>query len=141
MLPEVSFRKYAQKQGVTFVFYDKFVDLCAQKGIAPTTAALKMGFSKATPTKWKNSKAVPRGDTLHRVAAYFGVTEGELLSDDPIQLNSAKRERDGNLQLRENLRDSYAFRILYDTTDGATDADMLEAAAIIARRKEERSRG
>lgn len=140
MLPEVSFRKYAQKQGVTFVFYDQFVDLCAQKGIAPTAAALELGFSKATPTKWKKSGAVPRGDTLKRVAVYFGVTERSLLQDEPVQLGSATREQDGIITLREDLRHNYAFRILYDTTDGATEADMLEAAAIIARRKEERSK-
>lgn len=46
---------------------------------------------------------------------------------------------DMHIQLREDLRNSYAFRVLYDTAEGATDADLLEAAALLARRKEERT--
>ena len=38
------------------------------------------------------------------------------------------------------MRDSMAIRILFDTLEDATDADILEAAATIARRKEERDK-
>ena len=121
------------------MFYDQFVDLCSQKGVSPTSAAVEIGLSKATPTKWKKTKAIPKGDTLKKVAAYFGVTESQLLTDERIQLDSTEDSQDVSFELREELRNNYAFRILYDTIDGATDADMLEAAAIIARRKEERT--
>lgn len=67
------------------MFYDVFVELCQQKGVKPTTAAVEMGFSKATPTKWKNTGAVPRGETLKTVAAYFGVSEGYLLQTENNQ--------------------------------------------------------
>lgn len=123
------------------MFYDQFVDLCDQKGVSPTFAALDIGLSKATPTKWKKEQSIPKGETLKKVAAYFGVTESQLLSGEPIQLGSASSEQESNFQLREELRNNYAFRALWDTMDGATDADILEAAAIIARRKEERSKG
>lgn len=118
------------------MFYDKFAELCEQKGVTPTAAAVAIGLSKATPTKWKKSKATPTGKTLKKIAAYFCITESELLSDEKIQLI-----QDEQVELRDELRNSSAFRILYDTLKNATDADMLEAAAIIARRKEERDRG
>ena len=63
------------------MFYDLFLKLCEYKGVAPTTAALEMGFSKATPTKWKNSGATPSGKSLRTIAAYFGVTESYLLNE------------------------------------------------------------
>lgn len=115
------------------MFYDKYVELCKQKGVTPTAAALEIGLSKATPTKWKRSGYTPSGDNLKKIAVYFGITESELLSDEKIQLADTKQ-----VELREDIRNSYAFRILYDTLEDATDADILEAAAIIARRKEER---
>lgn len=118
------------------MFYDKFAELCDQKGVTPTAAAVAIGLSKATPTKWKKSNATPTGKTLKKIAAYFGITESELLSDEKIQLI-----QDEQVELRDELRNNSAFRILYDTLKNATDADMLEAAAIIARRKEERDRG
>lgn len=122
------------------MFYDKYVELCSQKNISPTAAALAIGLSKATPTKWKASGATPSGDNLKKIAAYFGVTESDLLSDESIQLPTKKNESDKHIELREDLRNSMAFRILYDTLENATDADMLEAAATIARRKEERDK-
>lgn len=122
------------------MFYDKYVELCSQKNISPTAAAREIGLSKATPTKWKTSGATPSGDNLKKIAAYFGVTESDLLSDESIQLPTKKNESSKHIELREDLRNSMAFRILYDTLDGATEADMLEAAANIARRKEERDK-
>lgn len=41
------------------MFYDKFAELCDQKGVTPTAAAVAIGLSKATPTKWKKSNATP----------------------------------------------------------------------------------
>ena len=117
------------------MFYDKYVELCKQKGVTPTAAALEMGLSKATPTKWKTSGATPSGDNLKKIAVYFGITESDLLSEEKIQLIPNRQ-----VELREELRNNSAFRVLYDTLKDATDADMLEAAAIIARRKEERNR-
>lgn len=122
------------------MFYDKYVELCDQRNISPTAAALEIGLSKATPTKWKTSGATPSGDNLKKIAAYFGVTESDLLSDESIQLSARKDEDSKHIELREDLRNSMAFRILYDTLENATDADMLEAAATIARRKEERDK-
>lgn len=64
------------------MFYDKYIELCRFKGVSPTTAALEMGFSKATPTKWKKSKSYPSGKNLKKIAEYFGVTEFFLLQDN-----------------------------------------------------------
>ena len=122
------------------MFYDKYVELCDQRNISPTAAALEIGLSKATPTKWKTSGATPSGDNLKKIAAYFGVTESDLLSDENIQLPASNDESSKRIELREDLRNNMAFRILFDTLEDATDADMLEAAATIARRKEERDK-
>ena len=116
----------AQKEGLKIVFYDRYVELCKRNGVSPTTAALEMGLSKATPTKWKRDKSTPSGKTLKVIADYFGVTTMELLDESTVET-------------RSQLRDSFAYRTLFDTLPGATDADLLEAAALIARRKEERN--
>ena len=75
------------------MFYDKFVELCQAKGVRPTVAAVDMGLSKATPSKWKKTKATPQTETLTLVANYFGVSVNSLLevenSNQPeIQLDS-----------------------------------------------------
>ena len=65
------------------MFYDKFSALCSQKGISRNKAALEIGLSNATPTKWKNTGATPSGDTLQKIADYFGVTTDYLLGSEP----------------------------------------------------------
>lgn len=62
------------------MFYDLFCDLCKHKGVSPTRASLEIGLSKSTATKWKNTGATPNGDTLSKIADYFGVSTDYLLN-------------------------------------------------------------
>lgn len=64
------------------MFYDLFCELCERKGVKPTRAALDMGFSNATPTKWKKTGAAPSGESLARIAEYFGVSTDYLLGKE-----------------------------------------------------------
>ena len=60
-------------------FYDTFVSLCESHGVSPTQAAIDAGLSRSAPTKWKREPYIsPSGDTLRRVAKYFGVSVGYL---------------------------------------------------------------
>lgn len=64
------------------MFYDRFKQLCERKGVSCNKAALEIGLSNATPTKWKKTGATPVGDTLDRIAVYFGVTTDYLLGKE-----------------------------------------------------------
>lgn len=63
------------------MFYDKFKMLCVQRGITPSKASAEIGLSNATPTTWKKRGLTPKGDTLKKIADYFGVSIEYLLSD------------------------------------------------------------
>lgn len=75
------------------MFYDRFKQLCDQKGVSCNKAALEIGLSNATQTKWKKTGATPRGDTLDKIAAYFGVTTDYLLGKEPEKAPTAGGER------------------------------------------------
>lgn len=64
------------------MFYDRFKQLCDRKGVSCNKAALEIGLSNATPTKWKKTGATPVGETLDKIAAYFGVTTDYLLGKE-----------------------------------------------------------
>jgi transcriptional regulator with XRE-family HTH domain len=70
---------------VESVFYDKFKELCDQRGISCNKAALDMGLSNATPTAWKKRGLTPKADTLAVIASYFGVSVGYLLGEEDIK--------------------------------------------------------
>lgn len=74
------------------MFYDIYTDLCQQKGVSKTKAALEIGLSNATPTKWKNTGATPEGATLQKIADYFGVSVGYLLGTEDKKTPTAKAE-------------------------------------------------
>ena len=61
------------------MFYDVYKTLCEQRGVSLSRAAAEIGLSNATVTKWKKTGAAPGGDTLTKVAAYFGVSVDRLL--------------------------------------------------------------
>ena len=75
------------------MFYDKFQQLCKAKGVSCHKAALDIGLSNATPTNWKKRGLTPKGETLSRIAEYFGVTVGYLLGTETENAPTGKGER------------------------------------------------
>lgn len=76
------------------MFYTNFVKLCNRKGIAPTAAAVEMGFHRSDATRWSKG-AEPRRTTLEKVADYFGVTVSDLIGDDSEQKEKPTAQGDG----------------------------------------------
>lgn len=64
------------------MFFDIFHDLCIQKGVSCKRAAEDIGLSNSITTKWKKTGATPTGETLTKIASYFGVTVGYLLGEE-----------------------------------------------------------
>ena len=72
----------AQNAEVILVFYDVFNSLCSAKGISCKRASMEIGLSNSTAAKWKRTGATPNGDTLSKIADYFGVTTDYLLNGE-----------------------------------------------------------
>ena len=64
------------------MFFDIFKLLCEKKGVSPKKATEDIGLSNSITTKWKKTGATPKGDTLQRIADYFGVTTDYLLTGE-----------------------------------------------------------
>lgn len=61
------------------MFYDTYTQLCIEKGVSRSKAASEMGLSNSIVTKWKKTGATPSGETMSKIANYFGVTVDYLL--------------------------------------------------------------
>lgn len=64
------------------MFFDVFQALCNKKGVSCKKAVEEIGLSNSISTKWKKTGATPKGDTLNKIAAYFGVTTDHLLEKE-----------------------------------------------------------
>ena len=76
------------------MFFDIFYDLCQRKGVSCKKAAEEIGLSNSITTKWKKTGAIPGGETLHRIAAYFGVSTDYLLGKESTPTLTEKDRRD-----------------------------------------------
>lgn len=54
------------------MFYEKFLDLCRQKGVSKTAACVNAGLSENTWKRWERG-SVPNFITMGRLCDYFGV--------------------------------------------------------------------
>lgn len=81
------------------MFYDKFLELCIDKNMSPSAAAIDAGFSNAAAAGWKKG-AVPRPSAIKRLAKYFGVDEDYFSEEapeaekNPGQMTEAELDRE-----------------------------------------------
>lgn len=61
------------------MFFDRYCELCKQKGISPSRAAIEMGINKGTVSVWKNKGTSPQAAQLQKIADYFNVSTDYLL--------------------------------------------------------------
>lgn len=67
------------------MFYDRYISLCQEMGIAPSKAAEEIGINKASVTNWKKNGYTPRANVLQRVAEYFDVSMSFLVDGTEIE--------------------------------------------------------
>ena len=125
-------RRCAQKFRGVIVFYDRYVILCKEKGVAPSTAAVDAGISKSLVTKWKtNNVDVPSADVLKKLSSYFNIPVSELLGEEE---QKEKPLVNGDKELTEYLevlKTRPEMRMLFQLSKDATKEDVEAAVRII----------
>lgn len=80
------------------MFYDLYNELCQAKGVSCSRAAKEIGLSNSTVTKWKNTGATPSGETLSKVAAYFGVSMNYLIGEQKSPTTQSSEVTDDDIK-------------------------------------------
>lgn len=115
------------------MFYDLFNELCKEKGVSVTKATVDIGLSRTIGTKWKNTGATPQGDTLNKIASYFGVSTDYLLGKQ-----DQKEKAPAKAEAEEDPLSQVSFA-LFGTHD-EIDEDILSDVREFARFKLEQKR-
>jgi transcriptional regulator with XRE-family HTH domain len=119
--------RYAQNNRGGIVFYDRFVYLCARKGVSPSKAAVDAGISKSLVTKWKTNKVdVPSPDVIKKLAKYFGLSVSEILGEETDKAPTTTGERFGSNDILDEVDIAFYgdFKEL-DENDKETVRDMV----------------
>ena len=101
------------------MFYDRFVELCNQKGVSRTKACVDCEISRTAWHKWENG-VTPNGATINKFALYFDVPVGVLLEQEakkeqPIEtdeLSDVKKELIQLVNEADDERVRLALRVL-----------------------------
>ena len=64
------------------MFIQKLKELIAQKGITKNKLLTDLGLGKNSFINWETRGTVPSGETLSRIADYFGVSVDYLLGNE-----------------------------------------------------------
>ena len=105
--------------------------LCREKGITQKELAKIIDVSQNTIKNWENN--LPNGDTLLKIADYFGVTTDYLLGRSYDKLLTRKNERDIQKSLKQiydGLDDSLSLAYLNNggVELSEEDAELLKSA-------------
>ena len=66
-------------------FLDNFLNICEARGESPSHALESAGLAKSLLSKWrKYPDRVPYGDTVKKLADYFGCTFEDLFYSGPV---------------------------------------------------------
>lgn len=117
------------------MFYDRFLELCSEKGIKPSKVALENGFSKATVSSWKKlyeegTNVKPTPDKLEKLAAYFDVSVDYLLGNTKIKKPLVNNDEELTEYLYY-LKTRPELRMLFKVSSKATKEDVEQAVRII----------
>ena len=97
------------------MFFDRFEDLCKQKGVSKQRACIDCGLSRTAWNKWK-AGAIPNGDAVQSLADYFGVTTDYLLTGEETKKAPTQEDE------REITFDDFTFAMQNESKD-LTEAD------------------
>lgn len=78
------------------MFKQNFINICTERGIAPTAVLRQIGLSNATFSCWTED-SVPRQTTLKKIADYFDITVEDLLRDPAEKPEPAPTAPDDSL--------------------------------------------
>lgn len=110
-------------------------EFCDEKGISKKEFHAESGISSATLTQWRKEDVVPTARVVRRLQEYTG-----MHIDDFMNKYGKFREDDDTAEIRQMLVDRPEAKLLFQTAKNAPASAILEAAAILARYKEESER-
>lgn len=121
------------------MFYDRFLDLCKEKGVKPSRVATDTGFNKGSVSVWKKKyengeDTQPTSEILSKIADYFNVSIDYLLGKT-IQKASLTDDKKQDDNIRFALWGGDA-----EIVDDEMMQDVRDFAKLIAEKKKRKLR-
>lgn len=114
------------------MFYEKFLNLCAQKGVSQTAACVNAGLSESAWKRWVDG-GVPNSSTMGKLCKYFGVTMQSMYDDNETPVI----QNDEGAKARQEAFDNPDLRVLFDAARNIPASKLYEVIAQLRKYKED----
>lgn len=106
------------------MFYDNYLKICEERGVAPTRVLVDLGISKSAISNWKNG-GEPSNRTKKAIADYFGITVRQLMDGEIENIPAPDRSEDDELDaILEEARRNPDLRILFSLSSKASPEEL-----------------
>jgi transcriptional regulator with XRE-family HTH domain len=113
------------------VFYDNYLKICEERGVAPTRVLVDLGISKSAISNWKNG-GEPSNRTKKAIADYFGITVRQLMSGEIENAPAPEQSEDDELdEILEEARRNPDLKMLFSLSSKATPEEVKKYIQII----------
>ena len=114
-------------------FFERFYELCKERGETPNSVARIIGGSSGSVTAWKKG-TVPRGVTLTKLADYFNVSVDYLMGDTGEEEQKYYFDEE-SARIAQRICENPGLRILFDAAEDVPPKDLEVVADMIKRLK------
>lgn len=84
------------------MFYDRFKQLCIDRGMKPTPTAEAMGITRGTISQWKKG-SMPSAKSLQKMSEYFLLPIDEILGTKKEPATEGDRLKDEIMRIFDQL--------------------------------------
>lgn len=105
------------------MFWENFFSLCKSKNTSPLQVVKELAIATGSITKWKNG-SIPRGNTLQKLADYFGVSVDYLLGKTDSQKSQVVSLNEKDLQSLEESNSNPRLVSLAEILKDASPSDI-----------------
>ena len=114
------------------MFYDKFLNLCSQKGVSATAACVNAGLSESAWKRWVDG-GTPNSISMGKLCKYFGVSMQSMYDEKTTPSIS----EDDGVRARQEAFDNPDFRVLFDAARNVPASKLYEVISQLRKYKED----
>lgn len=113
------------------MFYERFLNLCAQKGVSQTAACVNAGLSESAWKRWVNG-GMPNSVTVGKLCKYFGISMQDMYDESKMPI-----AHDDGIKARQEAFDNPDMRVLFDAARNIPASKLYEVIAQLRKYKED----
>lgn len=115
--------------------YSVFLKLLQDRGVRTADVSKATGIGPGVFSDWKSGRYTPKADKMQKIADYFGVSVGYLMTGEEGDEKQIYYFTEETAKMAQKLFENQGMRILFDAAQNSRPEDLKMAADLLERLK------